>query len=470
MTKFEQDKIGRKEIVNRICLLVDNLQKDQHFCLALDGDWGSGKSFVLDMVEEKLEQHREYVIIKYDAWANSFYSDPLIAILSCLIDGIQEKLKEIKGYNKAIKELAKEKGTNLLEELSQKTGKLGTVASIIKAIIGVIPKFQNAYSFEENNNISDFKSYQQLLMEIKDNLNALTAYREYRGKQTKLIILVDEIDRCLPDEQLKVLERLHHLFEVKNCAVICAVNKKGIIKNFEITYGGNGEEYLRKFFDFNFYLDMSAEGYMQRLLEEFSENLAKVKEAEKTHDIPCICAQMCMGFGEKKVLKNIDNREVQRYYDCLIKVCNDFGWERLPGPPYVFFIIVALFIRKNISNTFLDETEIKIKQKVVDEWFANPSIEREQKKHKMPYHDYVKEHLGINRENFPKEFLQLWQGQGINICAELIWYFNEIVCYSTGKEFQGNSLRVFYGHPAIDGKICQELRKLIILYGGGEQK
>ena len=45
MTKFEQDKIGREEIVNRICLLVDNLQKDQHFCLALDGEWGSGKTY-----------------------------------------------------------------------------------------------------------------------------------------------------------------------------------------------------------------------------------------------------------------------------------------------------------------------------------------------------------------------------------------------------------------------------------------
>ena len=50
MTKFEQDKIGRKEIVEKICWLVDNLQKDQHFCLALNGEWGSGKSFVLDMV------------------------------------------------------------------------------------------------------------------------------------------------------------------------------------------------------------------------------------------------------------------------------------------------------------------------------------------------------------------------------------------------------------------------------------
>lgn len=470
MTKFEQDKIGREEIVNRICLLVDNLQKDQHFCLALDGDWGSGKSFVLDMVEEKLKQHREYVIIKYDAWANSFYSDPLIAILSCLIDGVQDKLKEIKGYKKAIKEIGKEHSQHLLEELSQKTGKLGTVASIIKSIIGIIPKFQNAHSFEENRNITDFKSYQQLLGEIKENLNTLTAYREYRGKQTKLIILVDEIDRCLPDEQLKILERLHHLFDVKNCAVICAVNKKGIIKNFETTYGGNGEEYLRKFFEFNFYLDMSAEGYMQKLLEEFSENLAKVKAAEKTHDIPCICAHICMEFGEKRALKNIDNREVQRYYDCLIKVCNDFGWERLPGPSYVFFIIVALFIRKNISNTFLDETEIAIKQQVVDEWFENREVGSNEKRYKMPYHDYIKEYLGVNREALPKEFSQLLYTRGASITAELIWYFNEIVCYSTGKDFGGNSMRVFEHRPTVDGKICQELRRLIILYGGGEQK
>ena len=463
MTKFEQDKIGREEIVNRICLLVNNLQKDQHFCLALDGDWGSGKSFVLDMVEEKLKQHREYVIIKYDAWANSFYSDPLIAILSCLIDGIEDKLYLVEQYA----EKAKKAGKATLNALSKLSSKVNIFKSAIEGIKGIYKILHNPISMAE---LEGFKSYQDLLRETKQVLNDVTTTREYRGKQTKLIILVDEIDRCLPDEQLKILERLHHLFDVKNCAVICAVNKKGIIKNFETTYGGNGEEYLRKFFEFNFYLDMSAEGYMQKLLEEFSENLAKVKAAEKTHDIPCICAHMCMEFGKKRALKNIDNREVQRYYDCLIKVCNDFGWERLPGPPYVFFIIVALFIRKNISNTFLDETEIAIKQQVVDEWFENREVGSNEKRYKMPYHDYIKEYLGANRENFPKEFSQLWQGQGISICAELIWYFNEIVCYSTGKEFQGNSMRAFYGRSTIDGKICQELRRLIILYGGGEQK
>ena len=87
-----QDKIGREEIVDKICGLVGSLKKDKNFCLAINGAWGSGKSFVLGLIEEKLSKKQEYIIIKYDAWENTFYSDPLIAILSCVIDGIEEKL------------------------------------------------------------------------------------------------------------------------------------------------------------------------------------------------------------------------------------------------------------------------------------------------------------------------------------------------------------------------------------------
>lgn len=76
--------------------------------------------------------------------------------------------------------------------------------------------------------LSDFKPYQRLLKDTKEILNEVTQAGEYRQRQTKLIILVDEIDRCLPDEQLKILERLHHLFEVKNCAVIVAMNQSSI--------------------------------------------------------------------------------------------------------------------------------------------------------------------------------------------------------------------------------------------------
>ena len=49
-----QDKIGREEIVEKVCGFVDSLQKDKNFCLAINGEWGSGKTFVLGLIEEKL--------------------------------------------------------------------------------------------------------------------------------------------------------------------------------------------------------------------------------------------------------------------------------------------------------------------------------------------------------------------------------------------------------------------------------
>ncbi len=100
----QEDLIGRNEIVDKICGLVDLLQKDEHFCLALNGEWGSGKTFVMQMIREKLSEHNEYIIIPFDAWGNSFYSDPLISILSTIIDGMQSELSRIKGFKNVLKD------------------------------------------------------------------------------------------------------------------------------------------------------------------------------------------------------------------------------------------------------------------------------------------------------------------------------------------------------------------------------
>ena len=389
MTKFEEDKIDRKEIVNRICLLVDNLQKDQHFCLALDGDWGSGKSFVLDMVEEKLKQHREYVIIKYDAWANSFYSDPLIAILSCLIDGIEDKLYLVEQYA----EKAKKAGKATLNALSKLSSKVNIFKSAIEGIKGIYKILHNPISMAE---LEGFKSYQDLLRETKQVLNDVTTTREYRGKQTKLIILVDEIDRCLPDEQLKILERLHHLFDVKNCVVICALNKTSISKTFAKTYDGDGKQYLRKFFDYVVHLGAKADVYLKYLLrKDLSQRLEKIFPAEKMEQnvyyklgmriMPYQVAELACHYvlqvAEKNNLQHkISNREISRYYDNLLAIIDEFGWKNLNGQ-YLFFAIFGLFVNKFIKHQFFVEkmtpnpiAELNLQPKVVSQTYSKDII------------------------------------------------------------------------------------------------
>ena len=373
MTKFEQDKIGRKEIVEKICWLVDNLQKDQHFCLALNGEWGSGKSFVLEYIEEELQKHEEYIIVKYDAWKNSFYQDPLIAILYCVLDSVKEYFCYVDTTEKKFKRAAKYLKGSLQQFLDKAMGKAAENPNMeikkiaigyyaVKKVAGIIKEI-SANQILNHEKFSDFKSYQELLKQAQDLLNEIASYQMYQKKRTKLIILVDEIDRCLPDEQLKVLERLHHLFEVKNCAVVCALNKTSIEKTFKKIYDGEGNEYLRKFFDYNFSIKAESIKLLQYYLTvELFQKIRKVCKVESitgTTDLEIIDNNIMdtsfvvlKNIIEKRPVK-VDNRQVQNYYSALLKVFDEFGWENL-NSYYIYFIVLGLFVKKIVAWNFLE--------------------------------------------------------------------------------------------------------------------
>lgn len=456
-----QDKIGRAEIVDKICGLVGSLKKDKNFCLAINGVWGSGKTFVLDMIEEKVSERQEYIVIKYDAWENNFYPDPLIAILSCVIDGIDEKLYLLDRKKERAMKAAKS-GVNTLAKVSAKIEKLQTVIEGIKNIIKI---FHNPIDTAV---LGDFKSYKTLLKETKDILNEITQVGEYREKQTKLIILVDEIDRCLPDEQLKVLERLHHLFDIKNCVVIVTMNQASVVKTVHTIYGIDGYEYLRKFFDFTFNLETSASEYLLNLLRNFADSL---NVTNNIIDKPKIkksiyAAYVCALYGEKSELKNIDNREITRYFRCLQNICNDFGWGKL-NANYIFFILIALYCRRIKSHTFLNYNEIIQKQNIKFKQLENVNYSREQ----IYYYDYMEELLGVDRARLADEL----QHENIScdyMIPELIYYFNAIIFLSVETDFHLNWIlrKQIEKGSELSRNDCKELRRLVILYGGEQEK
>lgn len=347
---MKEDKIGRETIVNKIITLIDQLAPNQHFCLALDGEWGSGKSYLLDLIEDKIQKsgHKEYMIIKYDAWKNNFYPDPLIAILYCVLDSLQQKFyliqnnKQIlKIVKQSIKKKAVEIGNGLIDSLYKQGNWAAVCAFAIETIKNVI-KFAKS-SILDNKLFDDYKSYQTLLSDSIKVLNSLTVYEEYEGKQTKLVILVDEIDRCLPNEQLIVLERLHHLFKVKNCAVLVALNRNNITTTFNHIYGVNGDEYLRKFFDYNFKLSTNYQTLLKNslndLLDEINENQASdnLLFKEDTDYVGRYLCELC-----NKETKNFNNRECGRLIQAATAIIKKVPNNRM-NYCYLWFIFIMTF-------------------------------------------------------------------------------------------------------------------------------
>lgn len=318
-----EDKIGREDIVDKIDYLIENLPQDQNFCLALNGAWGSGKSVVIELLKEKFLTRPEYIVVHYDAWKNNFYSDPLIAMLYCILDTLENVASEnvvdsIKQdrKKKTVKVVACDIGEAIVDAAAEKNKVIGFIKGAIDKIRAVIQAYRET-AFTNNNEFVEYKSYSTFLNQTIQQLNEITTQTFYETKQTRLVVLVDEIDRCLPNEQMLVLERMHHLFDVKNCAVVVALNRKAIYNNFERNYGNNSEDYLRKFFQYNFELPTNSTILLKsRLIDLFYYINDKCEEPIIKTSVDFIINDLVKVLSEaqaKNVAKKIDNRIVDKY-------------------------------------------------------------------------------------------------------------------------------------------------------------
>lgn len=238
----KQDLLQREEFVKLLESLIDNkIQNRKGFSFAIDGSWGCGKSFILGMLEKNLS-NRDYVVIHYNCWDNDFYKEPLIAILSTIID----KLNSI-----SLPET---------EEYKQKRNKINIAQNFLKKLLFMIVKNKFGVDFEEigvnldelkntavetlgadkktllSNDFDSNLSIKQTIKKIRDHLLGLQL--EWKG----IVFIVDELDRCLPNYAISVLERLHHIcFDTENDEFrfiqLLAINRKELSDSIAKAFG-----------------------------------------------------------------------------------------------------------------------------------------------------------------------------------------------------------------------------------------
>lgn len=275
-TKEKLDLLKRKEFVDNFTSIIKNYSKHS-FSIAIDGLWGSGKTFTIDMIEESL--FNEFLIFKYNAWENDFYEEPLIALLTTMVDHLNEMNKlenSINGITNEILSNCKDKIIAIISKISEQ--KLGF------DIINTIKKTKNF--FKKKRVESEIKN------SFDQNINLKTAIKEVRKtlteltSNTKIIFIVDELDRCLPQQAIRTLERTHHIFEGLDKTILLYTFDKnqltGMLKNI---YGTdfNPKQYFKKLFDVtlklpNGEIDDNIESYIKDYLEDFN---LKIEPQEK---------------------------------------------------------------------------------------------------------------------------------------------------------------------------------------------
>lgn len=231
-------------------------------CIGLYGDWGSGKSSLMHMCIKKLkEQKDDTVCLLFNGWLYESYDDAKTAILSSILDGIKENrtlegtaLEIIRTLYQSIDKFKLIKGGIKFGVDLALTGGIGSIANLtMKSVIKESKKVLGEVN--EETVIKDIKErldYKELREDIKEFRKKFAQLVEEAGIE-KLVIFVDELDRCSPNTILDTLEAMRlFLFDGKVAFVIGADERHvtyAIKTKFKDIQGINmdiGKEYQEK--------------------------------------------------------------------------------------------------------------------------------------------------------------------------------------------------------------------------------
>lgn len=251
-----KDAFGRNnDIVKYLSMLTDI---EGHFVISIDGRWGTGKTFfvkqlkmVLDTINDDLDfESRDRIKevpevaaifnagknadnlvdklkkqknIYFDAWSHDSEEDPISSILFTLVNG----LSPLETVNTK----------NIIESLSKIT------KGILKNKVG--------FDIAELSHFFDDAKMEEASEEDKLRKYIIQVIESYIEKDERLILFIDELDRCKPSYAVKLLERIKHYFLLDNVTFVFSTNLLELSHTVNSFYGENfnGSNYLNRFFD-----------------------------------------------------------------------------------------------------------------------------------------------------------------------------------------------------------------------------
>jgi KAP family P-loop domain len=284
---FKNDCLDRRDLEPPLTEFVN--QALGPFVLAIDGSWGSGKTTFLKMWQVKLGE-AGHLCLYLNAWKNDFVQDPLIAVVGELSIAIQEQAQDQLDKDNVRKTIEKIEKTarSIVRRLIPVGAKLATFGLLdidsamereISAATGVIAE----------NLVQDYDKGKSDIKNFREDLEFLAKeIQSPDSKPVKIVIIIDELDRCRPTYAVQLLERIKHLFDVEGVVFILGIDRTQLGHSIKALYGSGFDAtgYLKRFIDIDYRLpEPSLGSYCSYLFERFGISSLLSKRQQNLHDL-----------------------------------------------------------------------------------------------------------------------------------------------------------------------------------------
>lgn len=313
MTKnpWDKDVLNRKPYADFLtAYLVSKFkastgQPKASFTLALDAQWGLGKSFfITNWSADLANTEKPHPTFVFDAWQADHMADPLIAFMAAFKAALDERISTaglkktakqtitkqvnsaLSGFRRAVLPAGKEIGKGLLRKTTgiaaekvyeawvseSDTATPLSTESISEAGLDSLNKGLDVF-FDQL--LADQNALEQAIGDFKEGIErALEALAQAEAVTLPMFVFVDELDRCRPNFAIELLEGIKYLFGINGVCFVVATNMAQLSESVKAIYGANfdGYSYLKRFFNVEYALPpCKNHDYIRLLLGEHPE-------------------------------------------------------------------------------------------------------------------------------------------------------------------------------------------------------
>ena len=196
----------------------------------------------------------KYFVFHYNCWQHDYYDEPAVAIISAMLASIREDEVLVNGEAERIIKA----GYEFVGEELKKIAGLYIENKIGINLISWAEDIKNNKEINQKaeNEFDEMFNFSQTIEKVRKKLQEI-------AEERTIVLFVDELDRCIPQYAIKVLERLHHIFYgLDTVVVVMAIDRKQLEHSVEEMFGVRKDEssidiekYLKKFIDFSMVLD-----------------------------------------------------------------------------------------------------------------------------------------------------------------------------------------------------------------------
>ena len=243
-----QDLLGYTVHASLLKNVVTN-EKNLPITVGLYGDWGSGKSSILKILEEQLKKDDDTVVVYFDGWSFESFDDAKMALIQGIVDALENEERffakvgdkfsaDYKALKEAFNKLKKSINWMRVLKISFKTIVPIASAAATGGTSLIIPLLLEAFK-DHKEDLTDLLTGDKAEQFLKDAINAededkkYEAVREFRkdfedliekSKQGKIVVLIDDLDRCLPRHIIENLEAIKLFLDVPKTAFVIAAD------------------------------------------------------------------------------------------------------------------------------------------------------------------------------------------------------------------------------------------------------